>query len=192
MILYQRAVSIHPMHVAAWFAWTKAHAPKKLDGIRSITLAGPDHWKLCPSDVWEDIQASLPNLTAVAYQCQTPSYFWVREGEERINVDRRWQDLDIVERMRGFGRGVTVVVEGWAWLERRRDGDEGYGRRFGKEVMGIVRVARAGKEEGEGEGDGWQNGDLRVEAVQLREVVEKKREAGWRAWWEGEELKFFG
>jgi len=167
----------------------KKCAPKQLETITKVTLAGPDHYIHCPNYVFQDIKNFLPNLSAIAYQCQTPSYFWIGQGKEQFDLASRWEYWDIVESMRIFAPTITVIVEGLMWLKKRRLEDDGEKKRYSKERQGIVRMIRMGKESYEG--SGWEDADLKLEVVQPKALVEGKSNAEWRIWWKMDELKYF-
>jgi hypothetical protein len=182
-----------------WLNWLKMRAPKQLGSIMKVTLAGPDCCEEQPSyAALHSMRDSLPNLTAVGYQCQTPRWRFNLDGADPYNTDINplwhWHRWTLVENMSTFGAHVSVVVEGLVWLkERRLEGEvKGTQTRI-KERQGIVRVIRAAKEEGY-EGTGWENEDVRIEVLQPRELGLRKGkvEETWRLWWQAKELKNFG
>jgi hypothetical protein len=169
----------------------KKRAPQQLETITKVTLAGPDHNRHCPCNVFQDLKDTLPNLSAIGFQCQTPSYWWASPDKEQFDLPRRWEYWEIVEEMRIFAPTATVVLEGMTWLKKRRLADDGEKKKFSAEKQGVIRLVRMGKEDGY-EGMGWENADLKLEAVQSRALVEKQRNAEWRIWWKLDDLKFFG
>jgi hypothetical protein len=191
--------SIRPLYLQGWLSWLKRNAPKQLDSITKVTLAGPDCYVEHPSyaalQLMKDI---LPNLTAIGYQCQTPRWRFDLDGVDphKADIDPswHWHRWGGVEAMSTFGCHVSVVVEGLVWLKERRLKGEVKGTQTRiKERQGIVRVVRQAKEEGY-EGTGWENEDVRLEVMQPRELGPHKGKAGttWRLWWQTEELKKFG
>lgn len=189
-LLPKAAFSIHPLHVTDWLQWLSQHAPKQLQLIEKVTLAGPDHYLHCPSSAVYDLKKSLPNLIAVGYQCQVPRYAWISDGdylvEAGLDLSGRWDSWAAVEMMKLFVPAITIVVEGHIWMKKRKiRGVET------KEQQGVMRVIREGREE-DYEGTGWENSDVKLECIQPRALVAAKDNAGWRKWWKGEELAKFG
>lgn len=157
----------------------KKRRPKQMRAIKSVTLAGPDHYVLSPGygvDAVRDRISELPNLETVGIQCQTPRYWWLADGKEEIDMVPRWEYWDAVDAMQCLDARITCVIEGTVWIKKRSYTDGKMGREMRQEKQAVTRVVRIGKEEGF-EGEAWRNEDVRLEAEQPRALVERGRAA---------------
>ncbi|KAF2830623.1 hypothetical protein CC86DRAFT_316070, partial [Ophiobolus disseminans] len=120
--------SVNPEDAEGWLDFLKRRAPKQLESITKITLAGPDHYVLSPGyGISAVLKHDLPNLTAVGLQCQTPRYWWISDSDlaaPRLDMVLHWEFWDAVEAMKSFAPTVTCVVEGLVWIKKQKMHDE--------------------------------------------------------------------
>lgn len=198
LFLEECVFSIQPSDATSWLGWLEQHAQKQLSSITKVTLVSLDQRSHAPSS--ETLRAlvdMLPDLNGVGYQCQTPRYSPVANnagsGDAELGLGRWWSNWGPVASLENFAPKVTIAVEGMLLLEEEyvKDTESGIHHRI-RERQGILRVIRDGKERGY-EGTGWENSDVRLEAVQPRELTCATDEvrAGWRQWWKAAGLRRF-
>ncbi|KAJ4303336.1 hypothetical protein N0V90_002229 [Kalmusia sp. IMI 367209] len=202
--------SIAYEHALEWLGRLEKHAPRQLNNIKRMTLTG--ELQLWPRadpqwrgyDIEKDplpaLKVKLPALEAVGLQFQDPYHLWLRWSSEtrmqEINTTRwpYWYILGAAQNAQ-FGRHVTIVGESFVWSGKElylgnfwTDLKQGKAGGCSGEHQAIFRVLRKGQSIGEaGEessGAGWSESDIQFEAIGTKWLMEPRRSAQWRMWWE--------
>ena len=173
--LRRTVISIHPENLQPWLDHLAKHAPRQIDHLRRVTLAGPNtHPEFLQAQI-RLLRERVPNLEGVGFQGQEGVWRWVRAyapGEPCIERET-WESWNILEWMRIFDSSVTIALEGIMWYKHEHWQTMIVERQF------AVRMLRKGKTEGQG----WNDDDVEVEFDEPGKLAESKKNAKWRAWW---------
>jgi hypothetical protein len=181
--LRRTVVSIHPRNLRPWLDHLAEHTPQHIDHLRRITLAGPNTYRCVVQSQVDLLRERIPNLEGVGFQSQDPIWRWVRSYDDpnNLKVDcNAWKRWNILEWMQNFDPSITIALEAMALCRPRRWHNGNI-----NEQQFAVRVLREGKTEG----NGWDDDDVVVEIHQPGAPAEPKRNARWRAWWRGKDMK---
>lgn len=90
--------------------------------------------------------------------------------------------------LKHFDPSITIVLEALIWQKARPRWNTNT-----KEQQAAIRIIREGKaaKKGSAPGSGWTDEDVAVEIVQPGKLASGKRNAKWRQWWRGKEMKGF-
>lgn len=193
--LRRAVVSIHPQHLRAWLDHL-SRTPHQLAQLRRVTLAGPDLLDNSATEALQLLHERVPHLTGVGFQCQDVTARWVRwrPGYKRLFQSMQlWKKWNIFKAMEVFDASIVVAMEAMVWQKVPR-----YKFDLDKvEVLIAVRMWRGvgeGREESGGEESEQEESEqdgVKVE-VDSRKVVAHERNAKWRYWWRGGDMKAFG
>ncbi|KAF2823046.1 hypothetical protein CC86DRAFT_299496 [Ophiobolus disseminans] len=190
--LRRTVVSIHPHDLRPWLDHLEEKDPQRLDNLRRITLAAPNSYRNFNNTELQLVRDRIPNLEGLGLQCQDSLWRWVRS---RLNNDiqmddNAWKRWHLVDWLKAFDPSVTIAMEAMVWRKvhpRWNPNDT--------EQQVAIRVTREGRTAGDGSGyrstSGWADEDVEVEVVKPGNLASKKRNAKWRQWWRGKEMKGF-
>ncbi|CAO2653990.1 Nn.00g107230.m01.CDS01 [Neocucurbitaria sp. VM-36] len=182
--LSKTVVSIHPQNLSAWLDYLAEVAPGQIESLRRVTLAGPNLPQFLSFATMRVLRDRVPNLEGVGIQCQDSSWAFLRSwgvSAPQIRPDA-WKSWSVLERVKLLvDASVTVALEAMLWKKKRPR----WGQKVEQQV--VVRILRAGKE-GKVAG-GWGDDDVEVEIDSPETLAEPKRNAKWRQWWRGKEMK---
>lgn len=188
--LRKSVVSIHPRDLRPWLDHLADKDPNRVESLRRITLAGPNSYRHFTNLELQLLRDRIPNLEAVGFQCQDANYRWTSFGNRRdfqVNVEawKRWHTIDW---MKSFSPSVTIAVEAIIWKKSHPRWTPNI-----VEQQVAVRILRQGipAEEGSRSTSGWADEDVDVQVVKPGKLASPKRNAKWRQWWRGKEMKGF-
>lgn len=124
----------------------------------------------------------------VGFQSQDPIWRWARSyGNNDIQVDSEaWKHWNIWEWLQSFDFSITIALEAIIWRKYHRTR-----KPSSVEQQIAVRILGEGKMDGDGGVRVSMTMMWRLRLSSLGSWREPKRNAKWRAWWRGKELKGF-
>ena len=188
--LRKTVASIHPQDLRAWLDHLAEKDPRRIDSLRRVTLAGPNSYRYFSNAELQLLRDRIPNLEGIGFQCQDSIWRWVRSyANNDVQVDREaWKRWHLIEWMKAFDSSITIALEATIWRKSHP--------RWSPSVIEqqiAIQIIREGKiaKEGSGPGSGWTDEDVEVGILKPGPLVSGKRNAKWRQWWRGKEMKGF-
>lgn len=179
-------VSIDPRNLQRWLDHLEKHAPKQLDSLRRINLAGPNVYDVIGHCNLGDLQNRIPNLEGVGMQLQDSSWRWFT-GTLEIH-QRQWKNNhNWILQLRQLQPTIDVAFEALIWRKHYKTFATST-----QEQQAAIRIYRKGKtleEGGTPANTPWQDSDVVVEIDKPGNVRSHKRNAKWRQWWRTPECK---
>ncbi|OAL51803.1 hypothetical protein IQ07DRAFT_586153 [Pyrenochaeta sp. DS3sAY3a] len=187
--LRSTVVSMDPRTLRPWLDHLEKHAPKQLNSIRRITLAGPTVHAYSFQTGIPDLQRRAPNLEAVGIQVQDASYRWMRSTvNNKVQIpDNAWSRVHWIHWMYPLQPTIDVAIEALIWRKHYRGMLSSV-----PEQQAAIRIYRKGRtveEGGRPAASPWQDSDVEVETDSPGKVHSYKRNAKWRQWWRTKEAK---
>lgn len=188
--LRRTVVSISAIHLELWLDYLAKHAPRQIDQLRRITLAGPNTWAAFSSHTTQILRDRVSNLEGVGFQCQDSIYRWFSYFRPAIELDRAaWKKTNIYHWILGFDPSVEIAAEVLVW---RKPGLSWTVNTVEQQIA--IRVLRRARAPDDGESGVWKgplvrDEDIEVEVDNPGQLVECKRNAKWRQWWRGKETR---
>ncbi|KAH7091527.1 hypothetical protein FB567DRAFT_437000 [Paraphoma chrysanthemicola] len=123
-------------------------------------------------------------------RCQDSIYRWTPfANRSNFQFDgEAWKRWHIVDWMKSFSPSVTIAIEAIVWKKSHPRWTPNI-----VEQQVAVRLIRQGEptEEGSRSASGWADEDVDVQIVKPGKLASPKRNAKWRQWWRGKEMKGF-
>ena len=187
--LRKSVVSIHPHDLRPWLDHLADKDPKRIENLRQVTLAGPNSYRYFSGAELQLLRDRVPNLEAMGFQCQDMIWPWARRFTSGVQINpEAWTQWAVLAWMQSFDSSITIAIEAMIWKKSNP--------RWSPDVVEqqvAIRIIRKGKTgaAGSGSSTGWSDEDIDVEIVQPGKLASPKRNAKWRQWWRGKEMRGF-
>jgi hypothetical protein len=125
----------------------------------------------------------------MGFQCQDMIWPWARRFTSVVQINpEAWKQWAVLAWMKSFDSSITIAIEAMIWKKSNPPWSPDV-----VEQQVAIRIIRKGKTgaAGSGSSTGWSDEDIDVEIIQPGKLASPKRNAKWRQWWRGKEMRGF-
>jgi hypothetical protein len=191
-------VSIDPNALKPWLQYMEQRAPRHLEQLRRVTLAGSvgsfSYAIGRPMDC-TNLRNMVPRLEALAVQTQDQLSTWVRTSRGPDVFVRKdfWKIWYVTRSLMGFETDIEITAEIMVHWNPRRISIHMCNPDVVEQLISVRLKRPVLETAGELNDLGylvWEDEDVQVEVIQPRHVGAPKQNAKWRNWWKTKELRY--